>query len=192
MSGTPEASLTESGPSGDQGNVFQRLFSPPLLKALEERGFSTPTHPQMKLVPLVAGGHNALLMAPTGTGKTEAAPGPVPAVRGVPRQQVMGDHPPLAARPQHEEDPVQHQPVAVLAGHPASRLVTHRHERLDRRPDRIGQVRWITWAGIPASFAVAHTARSWRECPSPPPQARRAVINPGCHIACQLKYPTVT
>ena len=25
------------------------------------------------------------------------------------------------------------------------------------------------------------------------PQARRAVINPGCHhIACQLKYPTVT
>ena len=73
MSGTPEASLTEKAPSGDQGNVFQRLFSPPLLKALEERGFSTPTDPQMRLVPLVAEGHNALLMAPTGTGKTEAA-----------------------------------------------------------------------------------------------------------------------
>jgi ATP-dependent helicase Lhr and Lhr-like helicase len=73
MSGTPEASLTEGEPSLDQGNVFQRLFSPPLLKALEERGFSTPTDPQMKLVPLVADGRNALLMAPTGTGKTEAA-----------------------------------------------------------------------------------------------------------------------
>src|SRR5271155_4174474 len=73
MSGTPEASLTENAPSGDQGNVFQRLFSPPLLKALEERGFSTPTDPQMRLVPLVAEGRNALLMAPTGTGKTEAA-----------------------------------------------------------------------------------------------------------------------
>jgi len=73
LSGTPEASLTENQPSGDQGNVFQRLFSPPLLKALDERGFSTPTDPQMKMVPLVADGRNALLMAPTGTGKTEAA-----------------------------------------------------------------------------------------------------------------------
>jgi len=73
MSGTPEASLSENQPSGDQANVFQRLFSPPLLKALEERGFTSPTDPQMKLVPLVAEGRNALLMAPTGTGKTEAA-----------------------------------------------------------------------------------------------------------------------
>ncbi|MDA4116987.1 MAG: DEAD/DEAH box helicase [Thaumarchaeota archaeon] len=69
MSGTPEASLADDGP---QDNVFQRLFSPPLLKALEERGFTLPTDPQMKLVPLVAEGRNALLMAPTGTGKTEA------------------------------------------------------------------------------------------------------------------------
>jgi len=73
MSGTPEASLTDKSASDDQGNVFQRLFSPPLLKALEERGFSTPTDPQMRMVPLVADGRNALLMAPTGTGKTEAA-----------------------------------------------------------------------------------------------------------------------
>jgi ATP-dependent Lhr-like helicase len=73
MSGTPEASLTDDKASGDQGNVFQRLFSPPLLKALDERGFSSPTDPQMKMVPLVAEGRNALLMAPTGTGKTEAA-----------------------------------------------------------------------------------------------------------------------
>ncbi len=73
MSGTPEASLTEDSAGADQGNVFKRLFSPPLLKALEERGFSTPTDPQAKMVPLVADGRNALLMAPTGTGKTEAA-----------------------------------------------------------------------------------------------------------------------
>ncbi|MFI5404125.1 MAG: DEAD/DEAH box helicase [Candidatus Gagatemarchaeaceae archaeon] len=53
-------------------NVFE-LFSPPLVAALKERGFDTPTDPQMKLVPLVRAGKNALLMAPTGTGKTEAA-----------------------------------------------------------------------------------------------------------------------
>ena len=53
-------------------NVFQ-LFSPPLVQALKERGFETPTDPQIRLVPLVRAGKNALLMAPTGTGKTEAA-----------------------------------------------------------------------------------------------------------------------
>ena len=53
-------------------SIFQ-LFSPPLIQALKERGFVTPTDPQMKLVPLVRAGKNALLMAPTGTGKTEAA-----------------------------------------------------------------------------------------------------------------------
>ncbi len=49
------------------------LFSQPLLEALKERGFSSPTDPQEKLVPIVKEGKNALLMAPTGTGKTEAA-----------------------------------------------------------------------------------------------------------------------
>jgi ATP-dependent helicase Lhr and Lhr-like helicase len=53
-------------------NVFQ-LLSPPLLEALRERGFESPTDPQEKLVPIVKSGRNALLMAPTGTGKTEAA-----------------------------------------------------------------------------------------------------------------------
>src|ERR1022692_836160 len=72
MSGTPEASLADGIGDVRQSNVFQRLFSLPLLKALEERGFTSPTDPQMRLVPLVAEGHNALLMAPTGTGKTEA------------------------------------------------------------------------------------------------------------------------
>ncbi|MDG6900846.1 MAG: DEAD/DEAH box helicase [Nitrososphaerota archaeon] len=54
------------------GNAFQ-LFSPPLIAALKERGFEVPTDPQEKLVPIVREGKNALLMAPTGTGKTEAA-----------------------------------------------------------------------------------------------------------------------
>ena len=53
-------------------SVFEQ-FSPPLIEALKERGFAAPTDPQMKLVPLVQQGRNALLMAPTGTGKTEAA-----------------------------------------------------------------------------------------------------------------------
>ncbi len=53
-------------------NVFE-LFSPGLSKALQERGFDSPTDPQMKLSPLVMSGRNALLMSPTGTGKTEAA-----------------------------------------------------------------------------------------------------------------------
>jgi ATP-dependent Lhr-like helicase len=53
-------------------NVFE-LFSLPLTKALQEKGFVSPTDPQMKLSPLVMSGRNALLMSPTGTGKTEAA-----------------------------------------------------------------------------------------------------------------------
>ena len=53
-------------------NAFQ-MFSPPLLAALKERGFESPTDPQERLVPIVRAGKNALLMAPTGTGKTEAA-----------------------------------------------------------------------------------------------------------------------
>ena len=53
-------------------NGFQ-LLSPPLVAALKERGFDSPTEPQEKLLPIVREGKNALLMAPTGTGKTEAA-----------------------------------------------------------------------------------------------------------------------
>ncbi|MDA4127003.1 MAG: DEAD/DEAH box helicase [Thaumarchaeota archaeon] len=53
-------------------NVFQ-LLSQPLVEALKARGFESPTDPQAKLLPIVREGKNALLMAPTGTGKTEAA-----------------------------------------------------------------------------------------------------------------------
>jgi ATP-dependent Lhr-like helicase len=59
-----------------EDSVFQ-IFCLPLLKAIQDRGFVSPTDPQMKLVPIVAAGKNALLMAPTGTGKTEAAVLPI-------------------------------------------------------------------------------------------------------------------
>jgi ATP-dependent Lhr-like helicase len=45
--------------------------------ALSERGFSTPTEPQRRAIPPLAAGHNALVLAPTGTGKTETAMLPV-------------------------------------------------------------------------------------------------------------------
>uniref|UniRef100_UPI00261D2A00 DEAD/DEAH box helicase n=1 Tax=Haloplanus sp. TaxID=1961696 RepID=UPI00261D2A00 len=45
--------------------------------ALSERGFSTPTEPQRLAIPPLARGENALVLAPTGTGKTETAMLPV-------------------------------------------------------------------------------------------------------------------
>jgi ATP-dependent Lhr-like helicase len=45
--------------------------------ALSERGFATPTEPQRKAIPTLARGQDALVVAPTGTGKTETAMLPV-------------------------------------------------------------------------------------------------------------------
>uniref|UniRef100_UPI000EFB5CE0 DEAD/DEAH box helicase n=1 Tax=Halalkalicoccus subterraneus TaxID=2675002 RepID=UPI000EFB5CE0 len=45
--------------------------------ALSERGFSTPTAPQREAIEPLAAGENALVIAPTGTGKTETAMLPV-------------------------------------------------------------------------------------------------------------------
>jgi ATP-dependent Lhr-like helicase len=45
--------------------------------ALSERGFATPTEPQRRAVPALADGRNGLVVAPTGTGKTETAMLPV-------------------------------------------------------------------------------------------------------------------
>jgi ATP-dependent Lhr-like helicase len=45
--------------------------------ALSERGFETPTEPQRRAIPPLASGRNALVVAPTGTGKTETAMLPV-------------------------------------------------------------------------------------------------------------------
>ena len=46
-------------------------------RALSERGFTTPTEPQRRAIPPLAAGENALVIAPTGTGKTETAMLPV-------------------------------------------------------------------------------------------------------------------
>jgi len=45
--------------------------------ALSERGFETPTEPQRKAIAPLAAGKNGLVIAPTGTGKTETAMLPV-------------------------------------------------------------------------------------------------------------------
>ncbi|MFB6251014.1 MAG: DEAD/DEAH box helicase [Halobellus sp.] len=45
--------------------------------ALSERGFETPTEPQRRAIPPIAAGRDALVIAPTGTGKTETAMLPV-------------------------------------------------------------------------------------------------------------------
>jgi len=52
-------------------NVFY-LLEKPVGKALTELGFSEPTLPQTKAIPLILKGENVLLIAPTGSGKTEA------------------------------------------------------------------------------------------------------------------------
>ncbi|WP_254538132.1 DEAD/DEAH box helicase [Halomarina litorea] len=45
--------------------------------ALSKRGFATPTEPQRRAIPTLAAGDHALVIAPTGTGKTETAMLPV-------------------------------------------------------------------------------------------------------------------
>ncbi|WP_435076685.1 DEAD/DEAH box helicase [Halococcus sp. AFM35] len=45
--------------------------------ALSERGFTTPTEPQRRAIPPLADGEDGLVIAPTGTGKTETAMLPV-------------------------------------------------------------------------------------------------------------------
>ncbi|WP_248904612.1 DEAD/DEAH box helicase [Halocatena marina] len=57
--------------------------------ALSERGFATPTEPQRRAIPVLATGSNALIVAPTGTGKTETAMLPVfDAVAGTDRHGI--------------------------------------------------------------------------------------------------------
>ena len=53
-------------------NAFDLLVKP-IRRLIEQRGFSKPTEPQEKTIPLILEGKNALLISPTATGKTEAA-----------------------------------------------------------------------------------------------------------------------
>ncbi|MGQ9759959.1 MAG: DEAD/DEAH box helicase [Candidatus Methanomethylicaceae archaeon] len=48
-------------------------FSKPIHRLLEERGFGEFTEPQRRSIPAIMEGKNVLIIAPTGTGKTEAA-----------------------------------------------------------------------------------------------------------------------
>jgi len=52
-------------------NVFN-ILALPVRKALSELGFFEPTMPQVRAVPSILKGENVLLIAPTGSGKTEA------------------------------------------------------------------------------------------------------------------------
>ena len=53
-------------------NVFDQL-SPDIGRMLEAHGMTEPTLPQELAIPAILSGENVLLIAPTGTGKTEAA-----------------------------------------------------------------------------------------------------------------------
>ncbi|WP_255171760.1 DEAD/DEAH box helicase [Natrononativus amylolyticus] len=52
-------------------------LGPPVREALSERGFSQPTAPQRLAIPPLAAGEDTLVIAPTGSGKTETAMLPV-------------------------------------------------------------------------------------------------------------------
>ena len=59
-----------------ESSVFEELAKP-IREAIEERGFTSPTDPQMKAIPEILAGNNVLLISPTASGKTEAAVLPV-------------------------------------------------------------------------------------------------------------------
>lgn len=65
-----------SGSEVEGADAFTYL-SAELKQALSDRGFHTPTIPQRAAIPALAAGQNALVIAPTGTGKTESAMLPV-------------------------------------------------------------------------------------------------------------------
>jgi Lhr-like helicases len=54
-----------------------KTLCPELIRTLNERGIFEPTEPQRDVIPKISSGHNVLLVAPTGIGKTEAAMLPI-------------------------------------------------------------------------------------------------------------------
>lgn len=63
--------------SNDSVNNVFNLLPKPVREAIVKIGFSSPTIPQVKTIPRILEGENVLLIAPTGSGKTEAALLPV-------------------------------------------------------------------------------------------------------------------
>ena len=63
--------------SDTQGMDAFAQLSEPVRAALSERGFDRPTEPQRRAIPPLSSGDHALVIAPTGTGKTETAMLPV-------------------------------------------------------------------------------------------------------------------
>ncbi|MFT4946106.1 MAG: ATP-dependent Lhr-like helicase, partial [Natronomonas sp.] len=53
------------------------LLGAELRAALSERGFETPTEPQRRALPPLIDGEDVVVVAPTGSGKTETAMLPV-------------------------------------------------------------------------------------------------------------------
>ncbi|HJW98394.1 MAG TPA: DEAD/DEAH box helicase, partial [Candidatus Bathyarchaeia archaeon] len=56
----------------DIDNDCFSLLAKPIRRCLSELGFTEPTLPQKMAIPHILKGENILLIAPTGSGKTEA------------------------------------------------------------------------------------------------------------------------
>ncbi len=67
---------TTASPKEELDNTY-RLLHPLVQTALAERGFLRATEPQRLAIPKILNGRNVLVIAPTGSGKTEAAVLPV-------------------------------------------------------------------------------------------------------------------
>lgn len=65
-----------SSNTSTEQSVFD-VFAPAVRSALADRGFDEPTEPQRRAIPPLVAGDDGLVIAPTGTGKTETAMLPV-------------------------------------------------------------------------------------------------------------------
>jgi ATP-dependent Lhr-like helicase len=72
-----------------QSDVFNELAKP-VREAIEERGFLSPTDPQLKAIPEILAGKNVLLISPTASGKTEAAVLPILSMYLTNRSEELG------------------------------------------------------------------------------------------------------